>query len=69
MFLSCDACYVDKKGSHGTHPESNIVVILSIIFAIIIKLLELFEGVLTSVVNVVNRPPSFQNKRMFLFKH
>ena len=63
VFLSRDACYDYKKGSHGTRPESNIVVILSIVFAIIIKLLELFEGVLTSVVDVVNRPPSFQNKR------
>ena len=46
----------------GTCVESNIVVILSVVFAIIIKLLELFEGVITSMVNVLNRPPMFQSK-------
>ena len=38
----------------GTCVESNIVVILSVVFAIIIKLIELFEGVITSMVNVLN---------------
>ena len=50
------------SAKQGTCLESNIVVILTIVFAIVIKLLELFEGIVTSIVNVINRPPSFQNK-------
>ena len=51
-----------RLSKQGTCVESNIVVILSVVFAIIIKLLELFEGVITSMVNVLNRPPMFQSK-------
>ena len=51
-----------RLSKQGTCVESNIVVILSVAFAIIIKLLELFEGVITSMVNVLNRPPMFQSK-------
>ena len=51
-----------RLSKQGTCVESNIVVILSVVFAIIIKLLELFEGVITSMVNVLNQPPMFQSK-------
>ena len=52
-----------KLSKQGTCVESNIVVILSVFFfAIIIKLLELFEGVIASMVNVLNRSPMFQSK-------
>ena len=58
--------YYLRQGSRlskqGTCLESNIVVILSVVIAIIIKLPELFEGVITSMVNVLNRPPMFQSK-------
>ena len=50
-----------RLSKQGTCVESNVV-ILSVVFAIIIKLLELFEGVITSMVNVLNRPPMFQSK-------
>ena len=43
-----------RLSKQGTCVESNIAVILSVVFAIIIKLLELFEGVITSMVNVLN---------------
>ena len=51
-----------RLSKQGTCVESIIIVILSVVFAIIIKLLELFEGVITSMVNVLNRPPMFQSK-------
>ena len=51
-----------RLSKQGTCVESNIVVILSVVFAIVIKLLELFEGVITNMVNVLNRPPMFQSK-------
>ena len=51
-----------RLSKQGTCVESNIAVILSVVFAIIIKLLELFEGVITSMVNVLNRPLMFQSK-------
>ena len=51
-----------RLSKQGTCVESNIAVILSVVFAIIIKLLELFEGVITSMVNVLNQPPMFQSK-------
>ena len=50
-----------RLSKQGTCVESNIVVILSVVFDII-KLLELFEGVITSMANVLNRPPVFQSK-------
>ena len=50
-----------RLSKQGTCVECNIV-ILSVVFAIIIKLLELFEGVITSMVNILNRPPMFQSK-------
>ena len=46
-----------RLSKQGTCVESIIVVILSVVFAIIIKLLELFEGVITGMANVLNRPP------------
>ncbi|DAC81726.1 TPA_asm: hypothetical protein [Stylophora coral adintovirus] len=42
------------RQKQGTCLESSIIVILSIVFAIIIKLLELFEIVITSTVDVLN---------------
>ena len=51
-----------RLSKQGTCVESNIAVILSVVFAIIIKLLELFEGVITSMVKVLNRLPMFQSK-------
>ena len=38
------------------------MIILTIIFAITIKLLELFEGIVTSINDVLNRPSIFHNK-------
>ena len=46
----------------GMCVESNIVIILTIIFAITIKLLELFEGIVTSINDVLNQPSRFRNK-------
>ena len=43
--------------------ESNIVVILTLVFAIVIKVLELFEGVLVNIVNVIKGPSTNQNMK------
>jgi len=43
--------------------ESDIVVILTLVFAIIIKVLELFEGVLVNIVNVIKGPSTSQNMK------
>ncbi|PFX20894.1 Retrovirus-related Pol polyprotein from transposon 17.6 [Stylophora pistillata] len=63
-----DNCQTSPKHS-SSHPpqsgrqkqgaclESGIVIILSIILAIVVKVLELFEVVITSTVEVLKRPP------------
>ena len=66
-FESSDVCQFSRLSQNsfskqGTCVESNIVIILTIIFAITIKLLELFEGIVTSINDVLNRPFIFHNK-------
>ena len=56
---SSDVCQFSRLSQNsfskqGTCVESNIVIILTIIFAITIKLLELFEGIVTSINDVLN---------------
>ena len=58
-FESSDVCQFSRLSQNsfskqGTCVESNIVIILTIIFAITIKLLELFEGIVTSINDVLN---------------
>lgn len=45
------------RQKQGACLESSIVIILSIILAIVIKVLELFEVVITSTVEVLKQPP------------
>ena len=64
---SSDVCQFSQLSQtsfskQGSCVESNIVIILTIIFAVTIKLLELFEGIVTSINDVVNRPSRFRNK-------
>ena len=66
-FESSDVCQFSQLSQkrfskQSTCVESNIVIILTIIFAITIKLLELFEGIVTSINDVLNRPSIFHNK-------
>ena len=58
-FESSDVCQFSQLSQNSfsmqsTCVESNIVIILTIIFAITIKLLELFEGIVTSINDVLN---------------
>ena len=66
-FESSDVCQFSRLSQNrfskqSTCVESNIVIILTIIFAINIKLLELFEGIVASIDDVLNRPSRFRNK-------
>ena len=66
-FESSDVCQFSRLSQNSfskqsTCVESNIVIILTVIFAITIKLLELFEGIVTSINDVLNRPSRFRNK-------
>ena len=67
FFESSDVCQYSRLSQNsfskqGTCDESNIVIILTIIFAITIKLLELFEGIASSINEFLNRPSIFHNK-------
>ena len=66
-FESSDVCQFSRLSQNsfskqGTCVESNIVIILTIIFAVTIKLLELVKGIVTSINDVLNRPSRFLNK-------
>ena len=67
---SSDVCQFSRLSQNsfskqGTCVESNIVIILTIIFAITIKLLELFEGIVTSI-NDVDRPDFVTKVSVFI---
>ena len=47
---------------HSISRESNIIVVVTIVFAIVVKLLQLTEEVITGVISVLKRPLHFQNK-------
>lgn len=55
------------KQKEGACLESSIVIILSIILAVVIKVLELFEVVITSTVEVLKRPPVSSKGHATLF--
>ena len=68
-FESSDVCQFSRFSQNSfskqgtcTCFESNIVIILTISFAITIKLLQLFEGIVTRFNDVLNRPSIFHNK-------
>lgn len=63
MFTSRSSVSGEDSPKQTTSLQSNIVVILALVLAIIIKLLELLEGVLTKIVFMVNGAPRVcQNK-------
>ncbi|PFX16680.1 Retrovirus-related Pol polyprotein [Stylophora pistillata] len=56
-----------SRQEQGACLESSIVIILSIILAVVIKVLELFEVVITSTVEVLKRPPVSSKGHATLF--